>query len=212
MSDQDTATRLSEERIAEQPNLNSWTCFHCGETFTVWGAARDHFGATPDAMAGCLIRVQFGDERGLQMELRKAEARIEALKAERGTLLKARDFQLQRADRGWALYEKTLTKLIDLEEGELLDLREAKEATKGALIALRAQVEQLANHYVVQGAFICAKEARALLASQPGPQCEITGKLCGTDTKPKGQWCQCSACQQWLTSQPGPATSQESQP
>lgn len=49
-----------------------WTCFHCGETFTVVGSAQDHFGGTPNALAGCQIKL--GEERGLQMELRKAEA------------------------------------------------------------------------------------------------------------------------------------------
>ncbi|MEE8059407.1 MAG: hypothetical protein V3T17_16460 [Pseudomonadales bacterium] len=28
---------------------HGWTCFHCGETFTAVGAARDHFGADPMA-------------------------------------------------------------------------------------------------------------------------------------------------------------------
>jgi hypothetical protein len=26
----------------------SWRCFHCDEVFTDWGAARNHFGYTPD--------------------------------------------------------------------------------------------------------------------------------------------------------------------
>lgn len=60
---------------------HGWTCFHCGETFKTLGGARDHFGAKPDAMPGCLIRVQPGDERGLVMALRTAEAEIERLKA-----------------------------------------------------------------------------------------------------------------------------------
>jgi hypothetical protein len=53
---------------------HGWTCFHCGETFTTFGSARDHFGATPNAEPGCLIKVRLGEERGLLMELRKAEA------------------------------------------------------------------------------------------------------------------------------------------
>jgi hypothetical protein len=60
---------------------HGWTCFHCGETFTTVGGARDHFGAKPDAMPGCMIRVQLGDERGLLMALRRDEARLEALLA-----------------------------------------------------------------------------------------------------------------------------------
>ena len=50
---------------------HGWTCFFCGETFKKYGAARDHFGAEPFATAACQIKV--GDERGLVMELRKAE-------------------------------------------------------------------------------------------------------------------------------------------
>lgn len=58
-----------------QPD-HGWTCFHCGETFTTFGAARDHFGATPGDTAGCLIRVSAGEERGLLIELRKLEREI----------------------------------------------------------------------------------------------------------------------------------------
>jgi hypothetical protein len=58
---------------------NGWTCYHCGETFTTWGSAEDHFGATPAAAAACKIKV--GDEFGLVMELRKAEADRDEWKA-----------------------------------------------------------------------------------------------------------------------------------
>lgn len=53
---------------------NGWTCFHCGETFTTVGAARDHFGFEPSQDPGCIIKV--GAERGLLMALRKAEAEL----------------------------------------------------------------------------------------------------------------------------------------
>ncbi|HEX7330345.1 MAG TPA: hypothetical protein VF290_02530 [Pyrinomonadaceae bacterium] len=60
---------------------HGWTCFHCGETFTTIGSAQDHFGATPESRAGCLIdhvalETGTGTERGrgLLMELRKVEA------------------------------------------------------------------------------------------------------------------------------------------
>lgn len=52
--------------------LHGWTCFHCGETFHTPGAARDHFGPTPASAPGCIIKA--GEERGLLMALRKAEA------------------------------------------------------------------------------------------------------------------------------------------
>ena len=54
----------------------SWECFHCGELFTTVGGARGHFGAKPTATPGCMIKVQYGNERGLQMDLRKAEEKI----------------------------------------------------------------------------------------------------------------------------------------
>ena len=54
---------------------DGWVCFHCGERFTTFGAARDHFGERPEAKLACQIKV--GNERGLIMELRKAEYEIE---------------------------------------------------------------------------------------------------------------------------------------
>ena len=50
---------------------HGWTCFHCGETFTTFGGARDHFGFDPSADPGCKIKL--GSERGLLMVLRKSE-------------------------------------------------------------------------------------------------------------------------------------------
>lgn len=50
-----------------------WTCFHCGDTFTTPGAARDHFGFDMSADPAC--RIKIGEERGLVMELRRVEAK-----------------------------------------------------------------------------------------------------------------------------------------
>lgn len=66
---------------------HGWTCFFCGETFTTYGAARDHFGEQPTDLAACQIKV--GEERGLVMELRRAqraqaEWQLRALGAEAG--------------------------------------------------------------------------------------------------------------------------------
>lgn len=58
---------------------HGWTCFHCGETFTTVGGAEDHFGAKPNALAACQIKV--GEERGPVMALRRAEARIAEIEA-----------------------------------------------------------------------------------------------------------------------------------
>jgi len=67
-----SSTELGERTSYEKP-AHGWTCFHCGETFTTVGSARDHFGAAPDAQPGCVVRVSLGAERGLLMALRKAE-------------------------------------------------------------------------------------------------------------------------------------------
>lgn len=57
----------------EKPE-HGWTCFHCGETFTTYGAARDHFGFEPSDDVAC--RIKAGAERGLVMALRKAEKEL----------------------------------------------------------------------------------------------------------------------------------------
>ena len=59
-----------------QKPSHGWTCFHCGETFTTTGAARDHFGFDPSSEPGC--RIKAGAERGLLMALRKAEQELAA--------------------------------------------------------------------------------------------------------------------------------------
>ncbi len=51
-----------------------WVCFHCGERFTVVGAARDHFGVDPDSEPGCILKVKLGNERGMLMAIRQIEA------------------------------------------------------------------------------------------------------------------------------------------
>lgn len=59
-----------------QKPAHGWTCFHCGETFTTPGSAQDHFGATPTAQPGCVMKVMLGGERGLLMALRLAEQQL----------------------------------------------------------------------------------------------------------------------------------------
>jgi hypothetical protein len=68
---------------------HGWTCFHCGETFTTVGSARDHFGSTPSATPGCVIDQVALEEggkpergRGLLMALRKAELELDAYRQE----------------------------------------------------------------------------------------------------------------------------------
>lgn len=78
---------------------HGWTCFHCGETFTTPGAARDHFGADSLAEPGC--RIKAGEELGLLMALRKAEAELERYRAEDSD--KDRQMAAMAADYGQAL-------------------------------------------------------------------------------------------------------------
>lgn len=63
---------------------HGWTCFHCGETFTTPGSARQHFGATPDRQPGCIEKVNLGGERGLLAALRKAEDELSRYRNEDG--------------------------------------------------------------------------------------------------------------------------------
>lgn len=62
---------------------HGWTCFHCGETFMSIGNAREHFGAKPDAVPGCMLRVAYGGERSLLFALRKLEDELSRLYLER---------------------------------------------------------------------------------------------------------------------------------
>lgn len=65
---------------------HGWTCFFCGETFMTQGAARDHFGAEPFSDPGCQIKA--GDERGLLMALREAEAELGRYRADDTDLIR----------------------------------------------------------------------------------------------------------------------------
>jgi hypothetical protein len=62
---------------------HGWTCFHCGQSFPANAPhlAAEHFGAKPDAIPGCMLRVQYGEEMAALRALRKAEAEIVELSA-----------------------------------------------------------------------------------------------------------------------------------
>lgn len=75
-----------------QPS-DGWVCYHCGERFKTQSAAKDHFGERPEAQLACKIKA--GDERGLVMSLRKAEADLAAARAENAGLRR-----YARHDRG----------------------------------------------------------------------------------------------------------------
>ena len=66
-----------------------WRCFHCGEAFTKaqerW--ARQHFGATEDALPACQMRVP-GEHHLLEI-LRKQETDLLAYRAEDTELWRA---------------------------------------------------------------------------------------------------------------------------
>jgi len=74
--------QAEEMRATYSKPEGGWTCFHCGETFTTVGSARDHFGGETYSEPGCAIRVQLGEERGLLMALRQAQDEIGTLRIE----------------------------------------------------------------------------------------------------------------------------------
>jgi hypothetical protein len=136
----------------EQPNLNQWTCFHCGETFTTQGSARDHFGAFEGADAGCLvdrIAIEEGGTpergRGLLMALRKAEDRIAELVRELDSVendarlwheSEAERRRLQRGhDTSWFMF-------LDSLEGERLVLIERVKELETIVEAQRTYAEK----------------------------------------------------------------------
>lgn len=56
---------------------HGWTCFHCGDTFTTPGAARQHFGFDPTYDPAC--RIKLDEERGLVRALRSTERKYREL-------------------------------------------------------------------------------------------------------------------------------------
>ncbi len=105
-----------------------WTCFHCGETFTSPGGAEDHFGATPGYKPACLIKL--GEERGLVMALRKAEALAEEF--------------LRRAQAAEAREEVLAGQVAEFERiagGGVHELRCKIDSWQGEAITARALIE-----------------------------------------------------------------------
>jgi len=78
-----------------------WTCFHCGETFRAVVTARAHFGATPEATPGCLLKLEAG-ERGLVRKLRGLEFERDELKVRLNALRLGAD-ENDAVARFWAL-------------------------------------------------------------------------------------------------------------
>ena len=95
---------------------HGWTCFFCGETFTTPGSAQDHFGAAQFGNAACQIKA--GEERGLVMALRRAEAELASYRSEDSE--KDRAMHRMQSDHHEALRRAE-------EEGYARGLRDARE-------------------------------------------------------------------------------------
>lgn len=113
---------------------HGWTCFHCGETFTTIGSAQDHFGASPDREPGCVIRVKYGDERGLEMELRKSEARAQEAES-RVIALEAELEGLEYSLRG------QLEAFEKIAGGTVNDLRCRLDSMQGRVVTANTLIE-----------------------------------------------------------------------
>lgn len=122
---------------------HGWTCFHCGETFTTPGAAREHFGPTPNAEPGCVIKVQPGGERGLLNALRKAESELAAYRNEDQALareiaaMQSRHYDalMSAEEAGYARGLRDFMKVEQQRDELLTALKKCKSAAHSVLIA-----------------------------------------------------------------------------
>ncbi len=116
---------------------HGWTCFHCGETFTTPGSARDHFGCEPCADPACRIKV--GEERGLVMALRKAEKELERYRVE--------DSDADRHFHAMRARAEAAESQIAERDAEIARLREALAPFAGAaVVAIYSGDEFLGKH------------------------------------------------------------------
>ena len=121
-----------EQKPYHYPPPNGWTCYHCGETFTTWGSAEDHFGKTPASKPGCLLKVQFGNERGLEMELRKVESDRDEWKAR----------ALAAEDREESL-QGNLAEFERVAGGRVHELRMKLDSIQGRVLTADALIEAI---------------------------------------------------------------------
>jgi hypothetical protein len=173
---------------------HGWTCFHCGETFKTTGGAADHFGAKPTATPGCLVRVQLGDERGLEMALRKAEeerdAALEALRVAQAPSQPRDDFSTCRPP---------MTRIAGVSPCVLeraaraaqpapapVDERQAFEKWINAPVSAEEDPAAWLAGYATEAAWQAWKARAALCA--PGEPCSVTedGRCAALQTEP--QW------------------------
>lgn len=137
---------------------HGWTCFHCGDTFTTPGAARDHFGCEPSADPACKIKV--GEERGLVMALRRAEVGKAELEKERDSLLLKIDWLEKERTQAlasveWALSERGISETqeklskavgaLEAAEARIASLEETNRQMKRGLLELADAIEQCPN-------------------------------------------------------------------
>jgi hypothetical protein len=104
---------------------HGWVCFHCGEsfpgTFAGQRAAAEHFGALPEAIPGCRLRMRKGERsllrwiRWLERELRELRARVAAEDTD-----KDRQFYAMEADHRQALIREE-------EKGYAAGVRDARK-------------------------------------------------------------------------------------
>jgi hypothetical protein len=81
--------------MSDEPSP-SWRCFHCDEVFTDWGAARNHFGYTPeDGAPVCRV------EGGVAAQLYHCRRQLEQYRQEDTPL--HREIAALRADHATAL-------------------------------------------------------------------------------------------------------------
>lgn len=89
---------------------HGWACFHCGETFMFEHHARVHFGGTPDADPGCVLRMQPGEApllrkiRALEYRIGERDAELARFREEDGP--KDRELAALRCDHAIALRDE----------------------------------------------------------------------------------------------------------
>lgn len=138
---------LAAEQERENAECERWTCFHCGETFTTYGAARDHFGAGLEAEAGCLIdrvAIEEGGKpergRGLLIALRTAEDEIHRLHCANELLdheaccYHTLSSEVDRLTKGHGLRME-----LDYRDGEKIVLQERIAQLEALLLAAETQ-------------------------------------------------------------------------
>mgnify|MGYP003386030355 CR=1 FL=1 len=138
------------EQGHEMP-ASGWTCFHCGETFTLVGLAEDHFGTRQHAETGCQIKK--GHERNLLHQIRELENEIAHYRNE--TDEESKKYYARQSDHAQALIreeEKGYNKGVS-------DMRAELAAARDAALSDAAEIAD------GQGEPAVAMEIRALKAT-----------------------------------------------